>query len=49
MQKLEKLDELEALDKIGIKLNQKMEEFKAKIIPSPILELGSKKTVDRGK
>ena len=49
MQKLKNVDELETLDKIGIKLNQNMEEFKAKIIPSPVLELGGKNTVDRGK
>lgn len=49
MHKLNKVDELAALDEKRIKLNQKMEEFKAKIIPSPVLELGSKNTVDRGK
>jgi aubergine-like protein len=45
MEKLKNLEELEALNEMGIKVSRKMEELKAKLIPSPILELGSKNTI----
>jgi aubergine-like protein len=49
MRKLKNVDDLATLDKMGIKVNQNMEDLKAKIIPSPILELGRDNSVDRGK
>lgn len=45
MNKLKRVEELFTLEKMGIKVNQNMEEIKAKIIPAPILELGSKNSI----
>jgi hypothetical protein len=37
------------LEGLGIKLNHRMQEINAKVISNPTLELGKKKTVDKGK
>ena len=41
--------EIENLDRMGIKIDRKMNKFNAKKIENPILELGSNQIVDKAK
>jgi len=49
MNKLKDSQEVEALRGLGIKINKEMEKLKAKVMPAPMLELGKKNSVEKGK
>lgn len=49
MEQLGKVRELDELEGIGIRLSRQMENISARIINTPMLELGNKNSVDRGR
>ena len=49
MTKADEVKDFSALKELGINLNSKMMTMDAKIVPTPKLELGSNKSVEKGR
>jgi hypothetical protein len=45
MKQAEKVNDLSSLKELGINVERKLNQLKAKLIPSPRLELGNKRSV----